>query len=209
MRGLPRNGRPRLKKLVRIGTLNVGTLSGKSREVADLMKRRNIQILCPHQTRWKGEKAKEIGEGIKLFYKGDDGRKNGVGIAISESVKDSVSAVQRISDRIMSVRIDTKEGSWTIVSVYAPQTGCLDKEKDEFYEALDDVIRSIPEDDFLTIAGDLNGHVGTGRRGVERVHGGRGVGSKNGDGERILGLAVAHDLAICSAFFAKRERDRR
>ncbi|VDL70637.1 unnamed protein product [Nippostrongylus brasiliensis] len=205
MRGLPRNGRPRLKKLVRIGTLNVGTLSGKSREVADLMKRRKIQILCLQETRWKGEKAKEIGEGVKLFYKGEDGRKNGVGIAISESVKDSVSAVQRISDRIMSVRIDTKEGSWTVVSVYAPQTGCPDKEKDDFYEALDDVIRSVPEDDFLTIAGDLNGHVGTDRRGVERVHGGRGVGSKNGDGERILDLAVAHDLAICSTFFAKRE----
>ncbi|VDL74425.1 unnamed protein product [Nippostrongylus brasiliensis] len=132
MRGLPRNGRPRLKKLVQIGTLNVGTLSGKSREVDDLMKRRNIQILCLQETRWKGEKAKEIGEGIKLFYKGEDGRKNGVGIAISECVKDSVSAVQRISDRVMSVRIDMKEGSWTIVSVYAPQTGCPDKEKDEF-----------------------------------------------------------------------------
>ncbi|VDL76690.1 unnamed protein product [Nippostrongylus brasiliensis] len=128
MRGLPRNGRPRLKKLVRIGTLNVGTLSGKSREVADLMKRRNIQILCLQETHWKGEKAKEIGEGIKLFYKGDDGRKNGVGIAISESITDSVSAVQRMGDRIMPVRIDTKEGSWTIVSVYAPQTGCPDKD---------------------------------------------------------------------------------
>ncbi|VDL71392.1 unnamed protein product [Nippostrongylus brasiliensis] len=186
MRGLPRNGRPRLKKLVRLGTLNVGTLS---------------------ETCWKGEKAKEIGEGIKLSYKGEDGRKNGVGIAISESVKDSVSAVQRISDRIMSVRIDTKEGSWTIVSVYAPQTGCPDKEKVEFYETLDAVIRSIPKDDFLTIAGDLDGHVGTDRRGVERVHGGRGVGPKNGDGERILDLAVAHDLAVCSTFFAKRERE--
>ncbi|VDL76691.1 unnamed protein product [Nippostrongylus brasiliensis] len=40
---------------------------------------------------------------------------------------------------------------------------------------------------------------------MERVHGGRGVGSKNGDGERVLDLAVAHDLAICSTSFAKRE----
>ncbi|VDL87367.1 unnamed protein product [Nippostrongylus brasiliensis] len=104
----------------------------------------------------------------------------------------------------MSVRIDTKEGCWTIISVYAPQTGCSDKEKGEFYEALDDVIRSVPEEDFLTIAGDLNGQVGADRREVERVHGGR-VGSRNEDGERNLDLAVAHDLAICSTFFAKRE----
>ncbi|VDL75422.1 unnamed protein product [Nippostrongylus brasiliensis] len=105
----------------------------------------------------------------------------------------------------MSLRMETKEGCWTIISVYAPQTSCHEKDKDEFYETLDDVIRSVPDDDFLTIAGDLNGHVGTGRRGLERVHGGRGVGAKNEDGERILDLAVAHDLAICSTFFAKKE----
>ncbi|VDL73880.1 unnamed protein product [Nippostrongylus brasiliensis] len=61
----------------------------------------------------------------------------------------------------MSMRIDTKEGCWIIISVCAPQTGCPDKEKVEFYGALDDVIRSVSEDDFLTIAGDLSGHIGS------------------------------------------------
>ncbi|VDL73803.1 unnamed protein product [Nippostrongylus brasiliensis] len=127
--------------------------------------------------------------------------------AISESIKDSVYAVRRVSDTIMSVRMETKEGCWTTISVCAPQTGCPEKGKDEFYLTLDDVIRSVPDDGFLTIAGDLNGHVGTDRTGdrLERVHGGRGVGAKNEEGERILDLAVSHDLAICSTFFAKRE----
>ncbi|WKY12571.1 hypothetical protein Q1695_003842 [Nippostrongylus brasiliensis] len=194
---------PRPSPVVR--TLNVGTPTGMSREVADLMKRKNIQILCLQETRWKGEKAKEIGEGVKLFYKGNDGKRNGVGIAVSEGLKDSVSAVRRINDRIITVRLDMKDGCWTIISVYAPQTGCSEEEKDEFYMTLDDVIRSVPEGDFLTVAGDLNGHVGTDRRGLERVHGGRGIGCKNEDGERIIDLAVAHDLAICGTFFTKRE----
>ncbi|VDL74000.1 unnamed protein product [Nippostrongylus brasiliensis] len=176
MRGLPRDERLRLKKLVRIGTLNVGTLTGKSREVAYFMKRKNIQILCLQETRWKGEKAKEIGEGVNLFYKGDDGKRIGVGIAVSEALKDSVSAVGRINDRIITVRIDMKGGCWTIISVYAPQGGCSELEKDEFFMTLDGVIKSVPEGDFLTVAGDLNGHVGTDRRGLERVHGGRGIG---------------------------------
>ncbi|VDO75398.1 unnamed protein product [Heligmosomoides polygyrus] len=51
----------------------------------------------------------------------------------------------------------------------------------------------------------MNGHVGSGRRGVQRVHGGKGIGLINPDGERILDLAIAHDLAVCSTFFAKRE----
>nr|CDJ94278.1 Endonuclease exonuclease phosphatase domain containing protein [Haemonchus contortus] len=205
MRGLPRSERPRPKKIVRIETLNVGSLTEKSREVADLMKRRNIQVLCLQETRWKGAKAKEIGEGVKLYYNGDDIKPNGVAIAVAESLKHSASAVSRISSRIMAVRIDTKEGNWTIILVYAPQAGCPIYEKDEFYLGLDETIRSLPEGDYLTIAGDLNGHIGSERRGLERVHGGKGVGVRNDEGERVLALAIAHDLAVCSTFFAKRK----
>ncbi|VDP16504.1 unnamed protein product [Heligmosomoides polygyrus] len=74
MRGLPRAERPRLKKLIRLGTLNVGTLTGRSREMADLMKRRKIQVLRLQETRWKWAKAGEIGEGVKLYYNGEDTR---------------------------------------------------------------------------------------------------------------------------------------
>ncbi|VDL76228.1 unnamed protein product [Nippostrongylus brasiliensis] len=62
-----------------------------------------------------------------------------------------------------------KDGCWSIISVYAPQTGCSEEGKDEFYMTLDDVIRCVPEGDFLTVAGDLNGHVGTDRRGRPRL----------------------------------------
>ncbi|VDO94756.1 unnamed protein product [Heligmosomoides polygyrus] len=55
----------------------------------------------------------------------------------------------------------------------------------------------------LVRLGTLN--VGSGRRGEERVHGGKGIDLINPDGERILDLAIAHDLAVCSTFFAKRE----
>uniref|UniRef100_A0A7I4XUC2 Endo/exonuclease/phosphatase domain-containing protein n=1 Tax=Haemonchus contortus TaxID=6289 RepID=A0A7I4XUC2_HAECO len=174
MRGLPRSERPWQKKLVRIGTLNVGSLTGKSRKVADLMKRRNIQVLCLQETRWKGAKAREIGEGVKLFYNGEDTKRNGVAVAVADSLKDSVSAVNRVSSRIISL-------------------------------SLDETIRSVPEGDYLTIAGDLNGHVGSERRGLERVHGGKGVGVRNVEGERVLALAIAHDSAVCSTFFAKRK----
>ncbi|VDP62918.1 unnamed protein product [Heligmosomoides polygyrus] len=183
MRGLPRAEQPRLKKLVRLGTLNDGTLTGRSREVADLMKRRSMQVLCLQETRWKGAKAREIGEGVKLYYNGEDTKRNGVGIAVAESLKDSVAAAQIINDRIMSLRLNTKEDYWTIMSVYAPQTGCSEHDKDDFYLSLEEAIR----------------------RGKERVHGGKGIGLINPDGKRIVDLAIAHDLAVCSTFFAKRE----
>ncbi|VDP23966.1 unnamed protein product [Heligmosomoides polygyrus] len=119
------------------------------------------------------------------------------------SDKDSVAAVQ--SARIMSLRLDMKKGYWTVMSVYAPQTGCPKHEKDDFYFSLEEAIRSVPLGDHLSIAGDMNGHVGSGRRGVEMVHGGKGIGLVNPDAERILDLAIANDLVVCSTFFAKRE----
>ena len=51
-------------------SLNIGTMTGKSRELADTMTRRNIDIACIQETRWKGAKAREIGEGYKMFYHG-------------------------------------------------------------------------------------------------------------------------------------------
>ncbi|XGW34800.1 hypothetical protein V3C99_018654 [Haemonchus contortus] len=148
------------------------------------MKRRNTRVLCLQETRWKGAKGREIGKGVKPLYNGED---------------------TKISSRIVAVRIGTKEEYWTIISVYAPQAGCPIYEKDKFYLSFDEAIRSVPEGDYLTIGGGLNGHIGSERRGQERIHGGRGVGVRNEEGKRVLDLAIAHNLAGCSIFFAKRK----
>ncbi|EPB68669.1 hypothetical protein ANCCEY_12237 [Ancylostoma ceylanicum] len=155
--------------------------------------------------RWKGSKAIEIGDDIKLFYHGVETKKNGVAIAVDASLENHISSVTRVSDNIIFLRIATAEGFWTVVSVYAPQCGCTEMEKTTFYEELDDVIRSVPKSDYLTIGGDFNGHVGRDKTGFERMHGGRGFGSLNQDGERIIESAEAHDLAIASTFFTKKE----
>ena len=86
--GLPHQERVRPKKKarnIRVGTLNVGTMTGKGRAIADLMKNRRVDILCVQETRWSGDKAIELGEGYKLLYSGAnrEGR-NGVGIILSK-----------------------------------------------------------------------------------------------------------------------------
>ena len=96
--GLPSQGRAGLKRQaqrrvsnerMRVGTLNVGTMTGRGRELVDLMERRKLGVLCVQETRWKGNKARELGEGYKLFYSGanEEGR-NGVGIILSKELKE-------------------------------------------------------------------------------------------------------------------------
>lgn len=56
-------------------------MTGRSREVADVMERRRIDILCVQETLWRGNKAREIGSGFKLIYSGTDERgRSGVGV---------------------------------------------------------------------------------------------------------------------------------
>ena len=52
-------------------------MTGKEREVADLMERRGVDILCVQETRWKGERARCIGGGYKMWFCGSGNKNNG------------------------------------------------------------------------------------------------------------------------------------
>uniref|UniRef100_A0A672GYX0 NACHT domain-containing protein n=1 Tax=Salarias fasciatus TaxID=181472 RepID=A0A672GYX0_SALFA len=69
---------------LRVGTLNVGTMTGKGRELVDKMQKRKVDILCVQETRWKGSKAGRLGAGFKLLYHGVDRKRNGVGFILKE-----------------------------------------------------------------------------------------------------------------------------
>jgi hypothetical protein len=90
---------------IRLGSWNVGSLIGKLRELVDVAIRRRVNILCVQETKWKGQKAKEVeGSGFKLWYTGTISGRNGVDILIDKSLKDRVVDVRRQGDRIILVR---------------------------------------------------------------------------------------------------------
>ena len=65
-----------------------------------------MSVLCVQETRWKGNKAKELGGGCKLFYsKANKYGRNGVRIVLSEDLKGTIANVKRISDRVMSIKM--------------------------------------------------------------------------------------------------------
>ena len=190
---------------MRMGTLNVGTMTGKGREIVDMMQRRKIEALCVQETRWKGKKARELGCGYKLYYSGaDETGRNGVGIILSPKLKDNIVEVVRKNDRVMTLRLIIGDTNVNIISVYAPETGCEVEYKDKFWQDLDDVWTALPESDLSIVAGDFNGHVGQANAAIERVHGGHGEGVLNDDGERLIDFVLAYDLAIVNTFSRRR-----
>ncbi len=94
---------------IRVGSLNVGTMTGKGRKlVADMIEKRKIDVLSVQETKWQGSKARLTGGGCKLFYYGVDGRRNGIEVIKEKYIK-SVLGVKRVSDRVMSWEMEIEE----------------------------------------------------------------------------------------------------
>ena len=201
----------RVRKLVeptriRLGSWNVGSLTGKLRELVDTAIRRRVNILCVQETKWKGQKAKEVDNtGFKLWYTGTTASRNGVGVLIDKSLKNGVVDVRRQGDRIILVKLVIGDMVLNVISAYAPQVGHNESDKRQFWEDLDGMVRAIPSTEKLFIGGDLNGHVGATNAGFEAAHGGFGYGSRNQEGEEVLDFAIAFDLMVANTFFRKRQ----
>ncbi|KAK3511787.1 hypothetical protein QTP70_023192 [Hemibagrus guttatus] len=193
---------------LRIGTLNVGTMTGKGRELADMMERRKVDILCVQETRWKGSKARSIRAGFKLFYYGVDSKRNGVGVVLKEEFVRNVLEVKRVSDRVMSLKLEIEGVMLNVVSGYAPQVGCGLEEKERFWSELDEVMESIPTGERVVIGADFNGHVGEGNTGDEEVMGKFGVKERNLEGQMVVDFAKRMDMAVVNTYFQKRDEHR-
>ncbi|KAM1766551.1 hypothetical protein ACFX12_044752 [Malus domestica] len=105
---LGQKGRVQESKM-RLGTWNIGTLTGKSMEVVEVMVRRRINIMCLQETKWVGRKAKDLeNSGFKLWYSGTNRTRNGVGIIVDKTLTQDVVDVKRVGDRIMAIKITEK-----------------------------------------------------------------------------------------------------
>ncbi|KAK3559309.1 hypothetical protein QTP86_012715 [Hemibagrus guttatus] len=156
-----------------------GKKKGKGKELADMMERRQVDILCVQETRWKGSKARSIGAGFKLFYYGVDSKRNGVGVVLKEEFVRNVLEV-----------------------------GCELEEKERFWSELDEVMESILTGERVVIGADFNGHVGEGNTGDEEVMGKFGVKERNLEGQMVVDFAKRMDMGVVNTYFQKREEHR-
>ena len=198
----------RRRSLIWVGTLNIGTMTGRGRELADMMERRNVAILCLQKTNWKGSKVRNIGGGCKIFYNGADGKRNGIEIVVREELVESVLEVKRVSDRLMAVKLEVKGSILNIISAYAPQVNNSMEEKNNFWQDLDSLIESVLKEERIVLGADLNGHVGEGNIGDEEIMGRYGAGTRNKEGSMIVNFRKRLDLAIVNTYFKKKDEHR-
>ena len=86
-----------------------------------------------------------------------------------EEVIESVLEVKRVSDRLMAMKLEVKGSILNIVSEYAPQVNNSMEKKKDFWEDLDGLIESVSKEERIILVADLNGHVGEGNIGDEKI----------------------------------------
>ena len=107
---------------IHLDSWNVGSLTGKLRELVDTATRGRVNILCVQETKWKGQKAKEVDDtGFKLWYTGRVVNRNRVEVLIDKSLKNDVVGVRRQGDRIILVKLVVADMVLNIISAYAPK----------------------------------------------------------------------------------------
>ena len=133
--------RKKAKKIkLKVATLNDRTITGKGREVADLMEQRGVDILCVQETSWKEEKARCLGGRYIMWYCGSENKKNGVGIILKKEHVYRVVKLWRVTDRIICLEMELDGVMLNVISAYAPQIGCICEEKEAFWLDLDETV---------------------------------------------------------------------
>jgi len=114
-------------------------------------------------------------------------------------------SVERHSKRVLILKMFLDNGLLNVLTVYAPHSGKPEEEKESFWNELFHLVSCIPQNEMVTLAGDMSEHVGSSNVGYDGTHGGFGYGNRNADGSRILEFADWLNLVICNTLFMKQE----
>ena len=108
----------------------------------------------------------------------------------------------------MAMKLKVKGCILNIVSAYAPQVNNSMEEKNDFWEDLDGLIESISKEERIFLGADLNGHVGEGNIGDEKIMGRYSARMRNKERSMVVDFGKRMDLAIVNTYFKKKDKHR-
>ena len=105
---------------------------------------------------------------------------------------------------MISVRLQGKPFSITVIQVYAPISNADEAEVEWFYEDLQDLLELTPQKDVLFIIRDWNAKVGS--QEIPGVIGKLGLGVQNEAGQKLKEFCQENALVIANTFFQQHKR---
>ncbi|KAF7243725.1 Craniofacial development protein 2 [Varanus komodoensis] len=132
-------------------------------------------------------------------------RRNGMAFVVNKRVGKAVLGYNLQNDRMISVQIQGKPFSITVVQVYAPTTGAEETEADWFYEGLQHLLELTPKNDVLIIMGDWNAKVGSQK--ITGITGKFGLGVPNEAGYRLKEFCQENTMVTANTLFQQPRDD--
>ena len=177
---------------------------GKLEVVKQEMARVNVDILGISKLKWTGM-GEFNSDDHYIYYCGQESlRRNGVAIMVNKRVRNAVLGCHLKNDRMISIRLQGKPFSITVIQVYAPTTNAEEAEVERFYEDLQDLLELTPKKDVIFIIGDWNAKVGS--QEIPGVKGKFGLRMGNEAGQRQIKLCQENALVIANTLFQQHKR---
>ena len=139
-----------------------------------------------------------------IYYCGQESlRRNGVAIMVNKSLKCST-WINLKNDRMISVCLQGKPFSTTVIQVYAPTSNAEEAEVEQFYEDLQDLLELTPPKDILFIIGDWNAKVES--QEIPGVTGKFGHGVQNEAGQKLIEFSGENTPITANTLFLQNKR---
>ena len=123
---------------------------------------------------------------------------------VKKRVQNAVLGCNIKNNRMISVRLQGKPFSITVIQVYAPTSNTEEAEVEWFYEDLQDLLELTPKKDILYIVGDWNAKVGS--QETPGVTGKFGLGMQNEAEQRLIEFCQENALVIANTLFQQHKR---
>ena len=109
---------------------------GKLEVVKQEMARVNVDIPGISEPKWTGMGEFNSNDHYIYYCQEESLRRNGVDIMVNKRVQNAILGCNLKNDRMISVRLQGKPLSITVIQVYAPTSNAEETEVQQFYEDL-------------------------------------------------------------------------
>ena len=177
---------------------------GKLEVVKQEMARVNIDILGIRKLKWTAM-VEFNSDDHYIYYCGQESlRRNGAALIVSKRVQNEVFGCNLKNDRMISVHLQDKPFSITVIQVYDLTSNAKEAKVEQSYEDLQDLLELTPKKDVLFIIGDWNAKVGS--QETPGVTGKFGLGVQNEAGQRLIKFCQENALVIANTLFQQQKR---
>lgn len=202
----------KLNKL-KIGTLNCRGLKSETKRhhIAEDIRSYNMDILALQETHMGDEPPEEIStidgrETFMVYHSAKDANdartRAGTAIVVRKGTN---MTFKPISSRLCMMKTKLNNNyTITLINAYAPTLPVSEeypKVREEFYDELEAVVRSVSKRDYLIILGDFNAKTGKAWKDHQENMGKYGKGELNSNGKELLDFCNRQNLVLTNTLF--------